>query len=69
MGFNAYKEFEKIKKSLVEKGYSKEVPIEEFGKEIMLDLGCSRKRAIQWIRNFEIVGFINDKGDKVIILK
>lgn len=59
MGFNAYKEFDKIKK-LCKGKEDKEgkISIDDFAIAVMTTFGTGRKKTTEWINNFEEVGFI-----------
>jgi len=58
MAYNMYKQIEKIKESLKQKGYKKDIPTDIFGKELMILFGMKKQTAKKWIATFEEVGLI-----------
>lgn len=60
-----YKQIGKIRESLNQKGYKKDIPIEIFDKELMLVFGMRKKKAIEWSKTFAEVDLIKVKDNVV----
>lgn len=62
-----YKQIGKVRESLIGKGYEKDIPIEIFGKELMLMFGMRKQKAVEWTHTFEEVNLIkiDDINNKV----
>ena len=65
MGFNPKKELNKIKASLKSKGYVKDIPVDVFGVEIMIVIGTGKKKAIEWVENFQMMNLIKKDGNVI----
>jgi len=66
MAYNLYKQVDKVKESLEEKGYKKDIPMVVFRNEIMVMFGMKNLTAVEWIRNFDRVKLIKvDKAGRV----
>ena len=65
MAYNMYKQIGKIRESLTNKGYEKDIPIEIFGKELMLIFGMRKQKAVEWTNTFEEVTLIKIDDNKV----
>ena len=65
MAYNMYKQISKIRESLIGKGYEKDIPLEIFGKELMLIFGMRKQKAIEWTNTFSDVSLIKIEDGKV----
>lgn len=67
MAYNMYKQIGKIRESLKNKSYEKNIPTEVFCKEFMLMFGMKQKTAVGWMHTFEMVNLIkiDDVNDVV----
>lgn len=63
MAYNMYKQISKIRESLEDKEYKKDIPLEIFGRELMLMFGMRKKTAIEWTQTFEDVNLIKINND------
>ena len=63
MAYNMYKQISKIRESLETKEYKKDIPLEIFGRELMLMFGMRKKKAIEWIYIFEDVNLIKIENE------
>lgn len=67
MAYNMYKQIGKIRESLKDKGYEKNIPDEVFCKELMLMFGMKQKTATAWLHTFETVSLIKiDYADNTV---
>ena len=58
MAYNMYKQVGKIQTILEEKGFKKDIPIEQFIKSIMIFFGMKRRKAVEWPKTFQDVDLI-----------
>ena len=65
MAYNMYKQIGKIRESLENKGYKKDVPLEIFCRELMLIFGMRKNTAIKWSCTFEDVELIKISNNMV----
>jgi hypothetical protein len=65
MGFNPKKELLKIKDALKTKGYTRNIPIDVFSIEIMIHLGTGKRKTIEWISNYELMGLIRKENNLI----
>jgi len=68
MAYNMYKQIGKIRESLKNKGYEKNITLEIFCTELMLIFGMRQQKAIEWSHTFEIVKLIKIEDDTVTFL-
>ena len=68
MGFNIYKEIPKVKEYLKDKGFTKNIPDDDFGKALMILFGMKKETVRKWINYFEENDIIKIEGDKVNFL-
>ena len=68
MAYNMYKQIGKIRESLKEKGYEKNIPSDVFCRELMLTFGMRKKKAIEWAHTFEDVQLIKVEDGTVVFL-
>ena len=68
MAYNMYKQIGKIRESLEDKGYEKNISLEIFCRELMLIFGMRKKKAIEWLHTFEDVGLIKVEDDTIVFL-
>jgi len=54
-----------VKDGLEHKGYKKDIPLDVFRAEFMIQSGYSKKKVIEWVDNFKICKLISIKDDKV----
>lgn len=69
MGFNMYKQLEKIKVDLEGRGFTVDIPVSEFGRTLMKLFGMKRETATKWIRNFEELNLISVINQKINFMK
>ena len=60
-----YKQIDKIKQDLYNRGYDKDIPLDIFGKTLMVLFGMKKITAQNWIKNFETVDIIKVSNYKV----
>jgi hypothetical protein len=65
MAFNMYKQIAKIRTTLEEKGFTRDIPTEQFIKQLMLLFGMRKKKAIEWLHTYEDVNLIEIKDDVI----
>lgn len=68
MAYNMYKQIGKVRESLINKGYKKDIPLEIFCRELMLMFGMRKKKAIEWTNTFEDVNLIKVENNIVNII-
>ena len=68
MAYNMYKQIGKIRESLKDKEYEKNIPLDIFCRELMLVFGMRKKKAVEWSHTFEDVGLIKIEDDTVNFL-
>lgn len=69
MAMNLNKQIKKIRESLENKKYKKDIPLEVFKKELMILYGMRRKKVNEWTVNYEFLGFITIKEGFVNFVK
>ena len=69
MAMNLNKQIKKIRESLENKKYKKDIPLEFFKKELMILYGMRRKKVNEWTVNYEFLGFITIKEGFVNFVK
>ena len=65
MAYNMYKQISKIRESLKNKSYEKDIPTEIFCKELMLVFGMRKQKAVEWTNTFTEVNLIRVEDGKV----
>lgn len=65
MAYNMYKQIDKIKETLLNQGYKKDIPIDKFGSVMMILFGMKKNTAIKWLRTFESLNLIKIDDRKV----
>lgn len=68
MGFNMFKEIPKIKANLWDRGYKKNIPVDELVKTIMVEYGMKRETVAKWLKYFKENKIIVVNGSKVNFL-
>lgn len=63
-----YKQIGKIRESLKNKGYEKNIPLDIFCRELMLIFGMRKKKAIEWSHTFEDVQLVKIEDNTVVFL-
>ena len=69
MAMNLNKQIKKIRESLENKKYKKDIPLEVFKKELMILYGMRRKKVNEWTVNYEFLSFITIKEGFVNFVK